>query len=341
MTTTDTKSRIALLLTLVADAGVQRNAQAASNTSGPVETVAGAPSLLATVTPPESALRYSLPWMLRPVTIGNLARADGIAAVFNDANGNLDEAVATVVTASYQISRNWAPIVRLGFVGNDAPGEATDGSSFANPLVGATYARALGSYRLALFAGTTLPIGTGGGNAPSIRAAKPNAASGTARPADDAMFAVNYATAIGGADFAYVNHGLTAQAEATLLQFVRVRGREGVGATDSFRTEAAVGLHLGYFIGSHVSLGSDLHYRRWLSQPTALSAATGVRVPLSDADMASTTVAVGPRFHFRVGRQGSICPGISFVRGLDARGLDAPLLTARTTAVQVDIPVLF
>jgi|GEM_PF-7080091 len=162
MTTIEAKSRIALLLTLLAAAGVQRAAHAESSISGPAETLTGARSLPATVAPSESALRYSLPWQLRPVTNGNLARVDSVAAVFNDANGNLDEAVATVVTASYQINRDWAaPIVRLGFVGNDAPGEATDGSSFANPLVGATYARALGSYRLALFGATTLPVGTG------------------------------------------------------------------------------------------------------------------------------------------------------------------------------------
>lgn len=155
------------------------------------------------------------------------------------------------------------------------------------------------------------------------------------------MFAVNYTTAIAGADLAYVNHGLTAQAEVTLLEFVRVRGEDGLGANDSFRTEAAVGLHLGYFIGSHVSLSSDLHYRRWLSHPTTLSAATGARISSSEADLASTTVAVGPRFHFRVGKQGWIRPGISFVRGFDARGFDAPLLTARTTGVQIDLPVMF
>ena len=341
MITIETKSRVALLLTLASTAGVHRAAYADASAGGQVETVTCAPSLPTTVAPSDSALRYSLPWQLRPVTIGNLARIDSVAAVFNDANGNLDEAVATVVAASYQINRSWAPTVRLAFVGNDAPGEATDGSSLANPLVGATYARTLGSYRLALFGATTLPIGTGGGDAPNVRAAKTNKASSTARPADDAMFAVNYTTAIAGADFAYVNHGLTAQAEATLLQFVRVRGEDGVGATDSFRTEAAVGLHLGYFIGSHFSLSSDLHYRRWLSHPTTLSAATGARVALSETDTASTTVAVGPRFHFRVGKQGWIRPGISFVRGLDARGFDAPLLTAQTTAVQLDIPVMF
>jgi hypothetical protein len=341
MTTIATTYRIALVLSLSAAAGVQRTAHAESNTGIPAEAIAGAPSLPATVPPSDSALRYSLPWQLRPVMIGNLARVDSVAAVFNDGQGNLDEAVATVVTASYQVNGNWAPMVRLGFVGNDAPGEATDGSSFANPLVGATYARALGGYRLALFGATTLPVGTGGGDAPNIRAAKTNAASSTARPADDAMFAVKYTTAIAGADFAYVNHGLTAQAEATLLQFVRVRGEDGIGATDSFRTETAVGLHLGYFIGSHFSLSTDLHYRRWLSHPTTLSAGTGARVALSEADMASATVAVGPRFHFRVGKQGWIRPGLSFVRGFDARGFDAPLLTARATGVQVDVPVMF
>jgi hypothetical protein len=328
-------------MTLAATAGVQGAAYADSSAGGQVEAVTGAPSLPPTVAPSESAVRDSLPWLLRPVTIGNLARIDSVAAVFNDANGNLDEAVATVVSASYQMNRNWAPMVRLAFVGNDAPGEATDGTSFANPLVGATYARAFGRFRLALFGATTLPLGTGGGDAPNIRAAKTNSASGTARPADDAMFAVNDMTAIAGADCAYLNHGLTAQVEATLLQYIRVRGAEGVGATDPFRTQAAVGLHLGYFIGSHFSLSGDLHYRRWLSHPTTLSAATGARVAVSDADMASTTIAVGPRVHFRVGKQGWIRPGISFVRGLDARGFDAPLLTAQATGVQIDVPVIF
>ena len=241
MTTIETTSRIALVLTLAATAAVQRSAYADSSAGAQVQAVTSAASPAATVAPSDSSLRYSLPWQLRPVTIGNLARVDSVAAVFNDANGNLDEAVATVVTASYQMTGNWAPMVRLGFVGNDAPGEATDGSSFANPLIGATYARALGNYRLALFGATTLPLGTGGGDAPNIRAAKTNAASSAARPADDAMFAVNYTTAIAGADFAYVGHGFTAQGEMTLLQFVRVRGGDSGGATDAFRTAGGGG----------------------------------------------------------------------------------------------------
>jgi hypothetical protein len=200
---------------------------------------------------------------------------------------------------------------------------------------------ATGSYRLALFGATTIPVGTGGGDAPNVGAAKTNAASVTARPADNAMFAVNYLTEIVGVDFAYVNHGFTAQAEATLLQFVRVRGGRSAGGTDRFRTTSGVGLHVGYFIGSHFSLGSDLHYQRWLSHPTMLSASTGARVAWSDANMDMVTVAAGPRLHFRLGKQAWIRPGISFVRGLDARGFDAPLITAQTTAVQIDVPIMF
>jgi len=296
------------------------------------------PASLAT---PPSLSRYSLPWQLRPVATGNAVRIESAAAVFNDTNGNLDEAVTTVLTASYQITRQWAPTARLGFVGNDAPGAALDGRSFVNPLVGATYARRMGSYNLALFGATTIPVGTGGGNAPNVGAAKTNAASVTARPADEAMFAVNYLTAIVGVDLAYVNHGFTAQGEATLQQSVRVRGDNSPGATDSFRTNSAVGLHLGYFIGSYFSLGGDVLYQRRLSHPTTLSPATGARVPVSDANMDTVTAAAGPRLHFRLGKQAWIHPGISLVRGFDARGFGAPLLTAQTTAVQIDIPVMF
>jgi hypothetical protein len=341
MTTIETKSRIALFLTLAAAAVVQRAAHAESNTSGPVEAVTSAPSLPATLAPSDSALRYSFPWQLRPVMTESMVRIDTAAAVFNDAQGNIDIAVPTVFASSYHLTPHWAPTIRLGFVGNNAPGAAFDGTAFANPIVGATYARALGIYRLALFGATTIPLGTGGGDVPNLRAAETNAAAIAARPADAAMFAVNYMAGIAGADLAYVGHGFTAQGEMTLLQFVRVRGGDGGGATDAFRTQAAVGLHLGYFFGSHFSLSSDLNYRRWLSHPTTLGASAGARITFSDAGMNTTTVAVGPRVHFRLGRSGWIRPGVAFVRGIDARGFGAPLIASQTTAVQLDVAVTF
>jgi hypothetical protein len=338
----ESKSRIALALSLSAIPAVHGLAYAdAQDGQRPAAEIAET-SLPEIPAPSDlGAPRYSLPWQLRPVTIETFARVDGLAAVFNDANGNLDKAVATAVTAAYRIDRRWAPMVRVAFVGNDAPGAATDGRSVANPLVGATYGRAFGSGRLALFGATTLPIGTGGGDAPNIRLDKTNAASRTARPADHAMFAVSYMAAMAGAAVAHVSQGLTLQIEVTLLQLVRARGARSEGATDPFRTEAAAGLHLGYFFGEHVSLSGDVFYRRWLSHPTTVSPVTGSRIALSDANMSSTTVAIGPRFHFRVGKQGWMRPGFSLVRGFDARLFDAPLLTAQTTGVQVDVPLVF
>lgn len=323
---TNSGATLVLTLALTTTASGQGAAYAGSNTDGHVGAMASKPSLPATVAATDSGLGDSLPWQLRPMTIGNLARVDSAAAVFNDVNGNLDVAVTTLFAASYHLTPQWATTVRLGFVGNNAPGAALDGSAFANPVVGATYARKVGSYKIALFGAATIPLGTGGGDAPSVRAAKANAESMVARPADGAMFAVNHLAAIAGADLAYMSHGFSAQVEATFLQFIRVRGGDSSGTTDQFRTQAAAGLHLGYFIGSYFSLSGDLSYQRWLAHAATTN---------------TVTAAVGPRAHFKLGSQASIRPGIAFVRALDARGFDAPLITAQTTAVQIDIPVTF
>jgi len=307
------------------------------------EPMDGVSRVAATVESPEAlppALPVSLPWQLRPMATGSLVRVDTAAAAFNDGQGNVDIALPTVLAASYRLTARWAPTIRLAFTGNNAPGAALDGTAVANPLVGVTYARALGPTQLALFGATTIPLGTGGGDAPDLRAAETNAAAMSSRPSDAAMFAVNYLGAIAGADLAYVGHGFTAQAEMTMVQLVRVRGGEAGGASDAFRTQAAVGLHLGYFLGSHVSFGSDLHYQRWLSHPTTPSASPVARITFS-AGSDTTTLAIGPRVHFRVGEHAWVRPGLSFVRGLDARGFGAPLLTGQTTAVQLDVPVTF
>lgn len=284
---------------------------------------------------------YSRPWQLRPAVVGTEARLDETLAAFNDPNGNLGVVAATGLTLGYRLSKELTPMLRLAVVHNDAPGAALDGSSFANPLLGVTYTRNLGPYKLALIGATTAPIGTGGGNDPHRKAARANLAAATARPADDTMFMVDYLTPTIGADLAYVRYGFTAQVEATLQELARVRGAGSPSSLDRFRTRAAVGLHLGYFIGSHFSLGADLHYQRWLTRPTTLNAATGEVAALAERDMDAVTVAAGARLHFHLGERAWIHPGLSLVRGFDGRGLSAPLLTSQTTAVQLDVPVAF
>ena len=43
--------------------------------------------------------------------------------------------------ASYKVTPSLAPMVRFGVSQNDAPAMGVDGTSFVNPIVGATYAK--------------------------------------------------------------------------------------------------------------------------------------------------------------------------------------------------------
>jgi hypothetical protein len=289
-----------------------------------------------TVTPPATpAPPYSLPWQLRPVTVGNVLRSDTSVALYDNAAGQSGDTVATMLTGSYKVTPNLAPLVRLGFVQNDAPGTDPSGSSFVNPIVGLTYARRLGSYRVAGFIAGTIPIGAGGGDTPDKGAAAANKAGISARSAmDNAMFAVDYFTAIGGIDAAYVDHRFTLQAEATIFQLFRARGAGTAPATDDTRTNSTVGLHAGFFVIPQLSLGGELRYQRWLTTPTQL--VMGKAVPIPDASLDTTTVAIGPRGNFALGRGMFFRPGLSY-----ARGLDKPLSASSYNMVQVDLPVVF
>lgn len=272
---------------------------------------------------------YSLPWQLRPVTIGSsLARVDGAVAAFNDESGNLDVAFTSGLSLSYRFSDEIAPMLRLGFAQNNAPGAALDGSSLANPLVGVSYGRSWESFKWSLFGGTTVPIGSGGGDEPDAAAARTNLAAMVARPADDTLYAVNYLTPMLGGDFAYVNRGFTAQAEVTVQELIRVRGGKSPSGHDRLRTNAALGLHLGYFIGAHFSVGGDVRFEHWISHPIMTARST-------------TTLALGPRLHFKLGSETAIHPGLSLMRGFDSRASSASMVTRQTTAVQLDIPVAF
>lgn len=300
-------------------------------------TVATAPGLAQA----ESPSLYSLPWQLRSVTVGSAARLDSTMAAFNDPSGNVEVTHVTGISAHYLFDPNLEFMLRLSHASTDAPGGALDGGSFANPLLGASYARSTGRLKWSLYGATTLPIGSGGGNEPDPVAARANQAATTALPTDTALYAINYLTPMLGGDLAYVHRGFTAQAEATLQHLIRMGGATSSTSLDQFRTHAALGLHLGYFIGAHFSLGTDLHYARWLSPITTRDPASGATVPLPDQDVDSLTLAAGARVHFRVGTSVSLHPGVALLRGFGGRSYATPLATTETTAVQLDIPVSF
>ena len=127
----------------------------------------------------------------------------------------------------------------------------------------------------------------------------------------------------------------TAVSEATLFQLLRVHGDDaGKGSTDAARTNSTMGLHVGYFVIPALSLGAELRYQRWLSTPTQL--VMGAKVDIPDVNKDTTTVAIGPRAHFAIGKGMWLRPGISY-----SRALDQPLSPSSYNMVQVDLPVIF
>ncbi|HVZ75266.1 MAG TPA: hypothetical protein VHJ20_22970 [Polyangia bacterium] len=338
--------RKVLLTSALALTGVGALASVAQ-ADAPAPAPATTPTVAATAAPPAAPAAppppYSVPWQLRPLAAANVIRLDSSTAFYeNPANGDTGHTTATMALFSYKVTPHLAPLVRFGYVDNTAPtptAAAPSGTAFLNPIVGITYANTVDRFRFAPFLGVTIPVGQGGGDKPDAGAATALKAGINARSAmDNAMFAVNYTTAIAGFGAGYVASGFTAQAEVTLFQLFRSRGTSAASSLDSTRTNSTAGVHLGYFLLPSLSVGAEARYQRWLSTPhkkvTNAAGMTSI-VPFADSDMDNVTAALGVRGHFKVGKAW-LRPGLSY-----ARGLDAPLTTASYNVVQIDVPFVF
>ncbi|WP_437810965.1 hypothetical protein [Sorangium sp. So ce1078] len=273
---------------------------------------------------------YSLPFQLRPVVAVSVVRSDTAVAFYSAPRASSSgSTVASTLLFSYKVTEDLAPLVRLGVVSNSPPA-GDSGFGFMNPVVGATYALKLSpELRLGLFLGLTVPVGSGGGDEPSPEMGPTRTAGIHARSAmDNAMFAVNDLTVFPGVGLAYVARGFTAQVEATVLQLMRVRGEDA--QPDASKTNFTAGLHLGYFIVPMLSIGTELRHQRWISTPVA------VQNDASRATRETTTVAFGPRGHFKLGETMWLRPAIAF-----AMGLDDPMRASEHKILQIDVPFAF
>jgi hypothetical protein len=269
---------------------------------------------------------YSLPWLMRPATAATVVRLDSTYAMFENAAGATGGTFVESLVASYKASPRLAPVFRVSFIHNDPPGSAPSGSAVSNPLLGVNYVKPLsGPWRLSLFAASTAPVGSGGGDAPDPGKANAQSAAIAARSAmDNALFAVNYWTVIGGIGAARVTRGLTLQAEATVLQLTRTRGPK---TQDSSRTNLTLGLHAGRFFGKAFSLSGELRLQRWLSDAAPVRA--------NPKAQETGTLAFGPRFHWKVAKR-TLRPGLSWTRALDD-----PLKVQGYDILQLDVPIAF
>jgi hypothetical protein len=326
----------ALALAAVCTLSTRARAQPPEADSANAKPEAGPVPIAPMAAPPKAP--YSLPFQLRPAQAVTVVRTDTSFAFYDDpATSAAGTTVASTLLASYKVTDNISPLVRVGMVSNSPPN--VDGAAgFLNPVLGVTYGMTLTpELRMALFFGTALPLGSGGGDSPDPANVASNAAGIRARSAlDNAMFAVNDLVLFPGVSLAYVAHGFTVQLEATLLELLRVRGDDAVNAAgaplnpDSSRTNFTSGVHVGYFFFPELSGAVELRHQRWLSTPAAIEA------DATDTLRDTTTVAVGPRLHFKVGEKSWIRPALAF-----AFGLDDPLQRWESRSVQLDIPVIF
>ena len=294
---------------------------------------------------------YSLPWQLRPAVVGNVVRSDTAFAFYKDAAGKESgSTVASMLLATYKVTDEFAPLLRLGIASNSPPssvmaaGKPVDSAvNFLNPVVGGTYAiKPAKPLRLAFFLGLTIPVGSGGGDDAKPANKTANAAGIRARSAmDNAMFSVNDFAVFPGVDFAYVSGGFTAQVEATVFQLTRVKGdkKNAMGVAnnpDKSKTNLTMGFHVGYFIIPMLSLGAEIRHQRFLSTPKGVKAdeASTNMTPQGLRD--TTTWAVGPRAHFKLSDSVWFRPGVSF-----SMPLDNPMKKAEYKVVQLDLPIAF
>jgi hypothetical protein len=293
-----------------------------------------------TVAPPSvRPAPYSLPFQLRPVTAQTAIRSDTSFGDSQNTRAQNGFAVVSELSGSWRIPgtengprTGLAPLVKFTVVNDSPPGTATGGFAFVNPLVGAWYAFDLGSgFRTSAFLGVTLPVGMGGGNTPNkgeldARTVGPVIRAGMENP----LFAVNDLSLIPGLDIAYVDHGITLQAEATFCQLERVRGAQA--QLEASKTAFVSGAYAGYFLTDFLSLGAEFRIQWWIDPPFAVQN----HKPNTSYDL--TSLGVGPRFFFQLGPNVSIRPGVEYTRGFD------PPMTPKgfnDSVVQLDVPVVF
>ena len=280
------------------------------------------------VKPPPPPVPYSLPFQLRPAAVATTVRLDTSAGFWRNGKPTSGHTEVIGLIASRRLSSRVALLGRLSFIDNNPPSFSGErkGSAVSNPLLGATFLRTRdGGLRQSLFIAATAPIGSGGGLSPSAKTAALSRAIATRSAMDNALFATNYFTLIGGAGLARVTRAATVQAEITVLQLFRVRGPE---TQDSRRTNFTAALHVGRSFRPVFSAGAELRYQRWLTDAAPVRANRQARE--------TVTFAFGPRFHFKLGGGKWIRPGLSLTLPLDE-----PMSGQRYRIAQFDVPVSF
>ena len=282
--------------------------------------------------PPSPPAPYVAPWFLRSMTAVQVARWDNTLALYENPAGLIGATYVGSFSGGFKIPHTGGPSEGVQLVARlttayDNPAMAPSAAIFANPVVGAAYARRLPrGFRVHASLGLTLPVGTGGGDTPDPAEAAVRGKAALARYGmDNSIFAVNDLTVIPGGAVAWVDRGFTVQAEATLFLLSRVRG--AAAQKEAFKVNFTTGLFVGYFVVPSLSLGLELHYQRYFLGPPSIA--------MAPATVDNLSMAGGVRLHVPIGRMWLRC-GVSY-----GGGLDDPMAGAHYSVVQLDCPFYF
>jgi hypothetical protein len=243
---------------------------------------------------------YTAPLQLRGAVAGNVVRTE-TALGFADNGG----AIASYLSANYKFLPDMAGVVRVGMA-SASPEVGSAPVALMNPQLGVLWSPKLGeSFRLSPFFAVTIPVGMGGGDAPDPGVSRSLAAARQARFALDSAIALpNHVWLAAGVSAAWIAHGLTVQAELTVVQGVQVRGP---AAVDDGVTNSLSGVFVGYAVLPELSVGTELRYQRFLSTPASVVNDPDAREQLS--------FGVGARGHLKLDTV-TVRPGVSYGRAL-------------------------
>ncbi len=311
--------------TLILAASLSLSSLAAAG-DGPATDALPSPAPMPTVAPAPAANPYSLPFQLRPIaqpTVLRLETALGWHGV--DPSGSAGTNDVTILTAGYAVTKGTGFGLRIPFVYNAPSGDGAPASIFqiANLAASVTHTPFPSDpVRVSFSAALSVPVGNGHGTPPSAAAKAANASSQLTRLAmDNALFLPNDLALATGLSCAYVENGLTLQADLTMLNTFKSREANG----DAARTNGLAALGAGYFFLPEVSANVEVLYQHWLTTPEA--------VAIDAARRSNLSALVGARYHHKFA-WGWARPGVALAQGLDG-------FTKETTEVRVDLPFLF
>ena len=246
----------------------------------------------------------------------------GVAGTISNSlifRGTKESTLLTVLIGAYDINKWVSVFGRLGTVHN-ASQDAPSATGVGNPIVGMTFnLPGTDHIKLGGITGVSIPIGSGGGNAPSAGMLR---AWCNSTDWGGVMFAVNQLDVQAGLNSTFLAGPLSLRVESTLHELSRVRGEKAdiYGANSTVTSSTAT---VSYSIMSKVSVSSAISETRFWNTPKAIQDSPTSRVDYYYIGGISTDLRVAG-----VG----VTPAISY-----ARALDLPLSADKFQVVELDL----